>query len=133
MTFHATVPAVTCLPIAAWTPLFNLEGSAIFGPGSEWFWALAQFIVVVVTLLAVYRQLQAQAAANAVARTDSLLNQFESKEMVLAQLQVAIQLRAGESKPHLNLSEPRCSETSAALSITNWADPSSTDTSRPSA
>jgi hypothetical protein len=33
--------------------LFNLEGSAIFGPGSEWFWSMAQFILVAVTLLGI--------------------------------------------------------------------------------
>ena len=26
----------------------NLAGTSIFGTGSEWFWAMAQFIVVVV-------------------------------------------------------------------------------------
>jgi hypothetical protein len=82
--------------------IINLEGSAILGPGSEWFWAMAQLVVVVVTLLAVYRQLQAQGAANAVARADSLFNSFESKQTVLAELQVAMQLRANDSEKLMN-------------------------------
>jgi len=38
--------------------LVNLEGSAIFGPGSQWFWSMAQFILVAVTLIGIYYQLR---------------------------------------------------------------------------
>ena len=62
--------------------LFNLEGSAIFGPGSEWLWSMAQFVLVALTLFGIYRQLRAQAAANTIARRDSLHNRFESKLMM---------------------------------------------------
>ena len=30
-------------------------GMALIGPGSEWFWTMAQFAAVVVTLVAIYR------------------------------------------------------------------------------
>ena len=32
----------------------------IFGPGSEWFWSMLQFVVVGITFYAIYRQLRAQ-------------------------------------------------------------------------
>ena len=44
--------------------LINTDGLAIFGPGSEWFWSMAQFVVVVATLVGIYRQLGAQRAAS---------------------------------------------------------------------
>ena len=42
--------------------LINTEGLAIFGPGSEWFWTMLQFTALAITLIAIYRQLQAQQA-----------------------------------------------------------------------
>ena len=45
--------------------LINTNGLAIFGPGSEWFWSMAQFVVVVVTLVGIYRQLRAQGGERA--------------------------------------------------------------------
>ena len=44
--------------------IFNLEGSTIFGPGSEWFWAMAQFVLVAATIVGIYFQLRAQHAAS---------------------------------------------------------------------
>jgi hypothetical protein len=82
--------------------LFNSEGSALFGPGSEWFWAMAQFLVVVVTLFGIYRQLRAQGATNALARIETLHGRYDSKEMTLAKLQVAIDLRYGEPPSEMN-------------------------------
>jgi len=80
----------------------NPEGSAILGPGSEWFWAMAQFIVVVVTLFAIYRQLRTQAAANALAQVESLDRWYRSREMAVAELQAAIDLRRGVAPPQVD-------------------------------
>jgi hypothetical protein len=38
----------------------NTEGSAIFGPGSEWFWTALQFTALAITFYAIFRQLQGQ-------------------------------------------------------------------------
>lgn len=76
--------------------LANLEGTAIFGAGSEWFWSMAQFIVVVVTVFGIYRQLRAQGAANALVRIQTLHRRYESREIALAKTSVAIQLRQGK-------------------------------------
>lgn len=73
--------------------LINWQGSAIFGPGSEWFWSMAQFVVVVVTLGGIYRQLRAQGAANALHRIESLQGQYESERMEHIKLALALDLK----------------------------------------
>jgi hypothetical protein len=70
--------------------LVNWNGSAIFGPGSEWFWSMAQFIIVVVTLFGIYRQLHAQASANALQRWEALQGKWDSERMIHARLTVAL-------------------------------------------
>lgn len=77
--------------------LINLEGSAIFGPGSEWFWSMAQLVVVVVTLGGIYRQLRIQGATNAVQRIESLQGYFASERMDYLKLAVALDLKRGEA------------------------------------
>ena len=69
------------------------DGIALIGPGSEWFWAMAQFVAVVVTLLAIYRQLRAQGSSNALARLEALSSRYESRAMTLARLHTALSLR----------------------------------------
>lgn len=66
---------------------------AIVGPGSEWFWAAAQFFIVAVTLLGLYRQLRAQNAANALLRMEALQGRWQSATIVHARLAVATWLR----------------------------------------
>lgn len=82
--------------------VINTDGMVIFGPGSEWFWSMAQFIVVVATLFGIYRQLKAQSASNALARIGAFNDRYESKEMLLAKLNVAIQLRYGDPVVEMN-------------------------------
>jgi hypothetical protein len=77
--------------------LVNLQGSAIFGPGSEWFWSMAQFVVVVITLGGIYRQLRSQGAANAVQRIESLQGHFSTERMDYLKLAVALDLKRGEA------------------------------------
>jgi hypothetical protein len=72
--------------------LVNWSG-AIIGPGSEWFWAFAQFIVVVVSLLGIYRQLRSQGAANAVQRIETLEGRWHSPRMAYQRLDLAVHLR----------------------------------------
>lgn len=77
--------------------LVNLEGSAIFGPGSEWFWSMAQLLVVVITLGGIYRQLRVQGAANAVQRIESLQGHFSNERMDYLKLALAMDLKRGEA------------------------------------
>jgi hypothetical protein len=51
--------------------LVNLDGLTLIGQGSEWFWAMLQMILLVVTLAIIARQLRAQAADNALQRVDN--------------------------------------------------------------
>jgi hypothetical protein len=73
--------------------LINSDGIALIGPGSEWFWTMAQFVAVVVTLVAIYRQLRAQGSSNALARLEALSSRYESRSMTLARLHTALSLR----------------------------------------
>jgi hypothetical protein len=54
---------------------------------------MAQFAVVVISLFGIYRQLRAQASGNAIARLESLMTRWESRQMVLSRLVTAIELR----------------------------------------
>lgn len=72
--------------------LINWDG-ALVGPGSEWFWSAAQFVVVVISLAAIYRQLRAQGAANFLQRIDSLQGQWSSPQMAYTRLVLALHLR----------------------------------------
>ena len=73
--------------------LINTNGLAIFGPGSEWFWSMAQFVVVVVTLVGIYRQLRAQGAANALHRMEALQGLYQSDRMEYTKLALALDLK----------------------------------------
>jgi hypothetical protein len=44
--------------------LINSNGMALFGPGSEWFWAMLQFAALAITFVAIYRQLRGQRSAS---------------------------------------------------------------------
>jgi hypothetical protein len=77
--------------------LINTAGIAIFGPGSEWFWAMAQFLVLLITGLAIYRQLRAQGSANALQAQAGLVARWESPEMVRLRLAALMAVAASES------------------------------------
>ena len=68
---------------------------SIVGPGSEWFWAAAQFVVVVVSLAGIYRQLRAQASANAFHQMATLHDRWDSDRLVRVRLALALHLLHG--------------------------------------
>lgn len=72
--------------------LVNWQG-ALIGPGSEWFWAAAQFVVVVVSLFGIYRQLRSQGAANFVQRIETLEGEWNSSRLTHARLALALHLK----------------------------------------
>jgi len=57
---------------------------------------MAQFLVVAVTLIAIYRQLRTQGSANALQLMNAFNQQWESDRMVRTRLQVALHLRNGD-------------------------------------
>jgi hypothetical protein len=71
----------------------NLSGLVIIGPGSEWFWSMAQFFAVVITLLGIYRQLRAQGAANALQKMQFRADRWDSDRMTHARLATALHLK----------------------------------------
>lgn len=75
--------------------VFNLDGAAIFGPGSEWLWIFAQFIALAITGLAIYRQLRAQAWANQLAIFSRFGDDFSSERMIRTKLTALIEVAGG--------------------------------------
>lgn len=75
--------------------IFNLDGAAIFGPGSEWLWTMAQFVALAVTGLAIYRQLRAQAWANQLAIFSRFGDDFSSEKMIRTKLTALIEIAGG--------------------------------------
>src|SRR5438105_892096 len=73
--------------------LINSNGLVLIGPGSEWFWSALQFMVVSVTLLAIYRQIRGQGAANFMQRMETLNDRWSSPRMAHTRLEVALRLR----------------------------------------
>jgi hypothetical protein len=82
---------------AARVKVFNFDGMAFFGPGSEWFWTMAQFLLLTVTGLAIYRQLRTQGSANALTAQSGLRTEWESPTMV--RLRVASLIHIASGKP----------------------------------
>jgi hypothetical protein len=79
--------------------LINTSGLALIGPGSEWFWSMAQFVVVTATLVAIYRQLKAQGAANALGKLQFLEDRWNADRMSYARLTTALSLKTGLARP----------------------------------
>lgn len=75
--------------------LINWEG-AVFGPGSEWLWSFASFLVVVVSLIGIRRQLRLAAAANAITRSEALERHWGSPQLLATRLELLMHLRAGK-------------------------------------
>lgn len=76
---------------------------AVFGPGSEWFWAMAQFIVLSVTGLAIYRQLRAQGSANALQAQAALVARWNAPEMVRLRVATMMAIASGTSTQPVTL------------------------------
>lgn len=77
----------------------NLNGMALFGPGSEWLWAMLQMIILLGSGIAIFRQLRAQGSANALGIQASLLAQWTSSELSLMRLEALIHIEEGRQGP----------------------------------
>ena len=73
--------------------VLNTEGLSLFGPGSEWFWSMLQFLVVAVTLLGIYSQLRVSQSANAFAQLDTLEHELRGERLTRRRLRCLIALR----------------------------------------
>lgn len=94
--------------------IVNLDGMALIGPGSEWFWSMAQFVLVAVTLIGIYYQLRLARSANAFEQMSTIVEEWESERMTRHTLEVYLALREGVDR--VNIPE------GAATSITNYLE-----------
>jgi hypothetical protein len=78
----------------------STEPIVFWGPGSEWFWSMLQFVVVAVTLFGIYYQFRLQRAANAFEQLNRIGEQWASEQMFRARLEVVRALVAGAETPH---------------------------------
>jgi len=79
--------------------IINTEGMAFLGPGSEWFWAMVQALIIGFTLVFIFQQLHAMKLANALGEMRKLTERWESTSMAQARLSVAVDLRDSTEKP----------------------------------
>jgi hypothetical protein len=75
--------------------IFSNQPIVLIGPGSEWFWSAAQFVVVAITLIAIFRQVQLQASAAAIQQIDTFVKDFGSEAMTRHTLEIELALRDG--------------------------------------
>lgn len=76
-------------------PFVNLDNLVILGPGSEWFWSMAQFVVVAVTLIAIYLQVRIQLHSTTFEQARQLQDEWHSERMLRARLAVLEASHAG--------------------------------------
>ncbi len=76
--------------------IVNLRGMAIFGPGSEWLWAMLEAAALSVTGIAIYRQLRAAGAANALNAAASLDTRWSSETHLRMRLAALMHRAAGK-------------------------------------
>jgi hypothetical protein len=81
--------------------LVNLQGSAIFGPGSEWFWSMAQFVLVAVTLIGIYYQLRIARNANAFEQLRAIVQDWGSERLLRCRVELLRALRDGTDPANL--------------------------------
>jgi hypothetical protein len=77
----------------------NTNGMAFLGPGSEWFWAALQFTALVITFIAIYRQLRIARSTSAVEQVGRYRAQFDSERMRRQRLAVLVAIRDGKPIP----------------------------------
>jgi hypothetical protein len=73
--------------------IINTKGMAFFGPGSEWFWAALQFIALLITFIAIYRQLRIARSSRAVEQVQGYSRQFGGERMSRYRLEILVALR----------------------------------------
>lgn len=75
--------------------LSSTDGVALIGPGSEWLCTAVSGLALVVSFLAIYRQLRLQASANAFEQMDRFVHEWASEPSVRNMLEILLARRAG--------------------------------------
>jgi len=82
----------------------STEPIVLWGPGSEWFWIMAQFVVVAATLIGIYYQFRLQRAANAFEHLNRIAAEWDAEPMLRARIEIARAVVAGDEPPEGGLS-----------------------------
>jgi hypothetical protein len=75
--------------------LINTDGLVFIGTGSEWFWTAISGMILVITFLALYRQLRLQANAKAIEELDAFDREGNSERWNRYALDIFVALRDG--------------------------------------
>jgi hypothetical protein len=81
--------------------LINTDGLTIVGAGSEWFWAMGQFVIITATLVGVYRQVRVQAGATEIQLSRELLRTMGTAAQTRSRLEVLKASKAGTNRAEL--------------------------------
>lgn len=73
----------------------NTDGLVFIGTGSEWFWTALSGMILVVTFLAIYRQLRMQGHATAIEQLESWNRKGDSERFKRYTLDILVALRDG--------------------------------------
>jgi hypothetical protein len=79
----------------------NSDGMAFIGPGSEWFWTGVSGLILIVTFLAIYRQLRLARSGSAFEQTAAFERELDSERMVRVELELLVALRDGVDPAHV--------------------------------
>lgn len=97
--------------------LVNWQGATI-GAGSEWFWSMAQFVIVAVTFLAIYYQLRLQRHTAAIDQGREIAREWTHELLARARYDVLTLIRDG-ADPARTLSAEAISPISGRISRTS--------------
>ena len=74
---------------------------ALIGPGSEWFWAMLQFVIVAGTLIGLYRQLRLQSSQGAIEQLGAFDREWRDELYNHVRLEILLALRSGVDPAHI--------------------------------
>jgi hypothetical protein len=74
---------------------------ALIGPGSEWFWAMLQFVIVAGTLIGLYRQLRLQSSREAIEQLGAFDREWRDELYNHVSLEILLALRDGVDPAHI--------------------------------
>lgn len=82
----------------------NLDGTAIFGAGSEWFWSMAQFLLLAASILGIYFQLRAQRTSTLIEQTAEWETRWQDEGFAVKRLAALVDLEGRRVEAGLPLS-----------------------------
>jgi hypothetical protein len=77
-------------------PFVSDQPIVLIGPGSEWFWTAISWLVLAVTLVAIYRQIRVARSQNAVQQIQSYSEKWDSERLLRHRLAVVSAISRGD-------------------------------------